>query len=49
MVIGCGDDSKTSGTQVADNPEATANRKTKGESYKGGPGKKQAKAAGKKR
>ena len=34
---GCNDDSKTSGTQVAENPEAKAHRKAKGESYKGGP------------
>ncbi len=42
---GCNDDSKTSGTQVAENPEAVAHRKAKGETYKGGPPKKQAKGA----
>ena len=46
-LIGCNDDSKTSGTQVAENPEAVANRKAKGESYKGGAPKKQAKSTGK--
>ena len=38
---GC-DDSKTSGTQVVEKQEAAAHRKAKGESYKGGPPKKQA-------
>jgi hypothetical protein len=48
LLIGCNDDSKTSGTQVPENPAAVANRKSKAESYKGGPSKKQAKAALKK-
>jgi len=42
---GCTDDSKTSGTQVAEKPEAVAHRKAKAEAYKGGPPKKQAKDA----
>jgi hypothetical protein len=46
-LIGCNDDSKTSGTQVVESPEAVAYRKSKVKSYKGGP-KKQAKAALKK-
>jgi hypothetical protein len=40
---GCNDDSKTSGTQVVEDPEAIAHRKVKGEAYKGGPPKKPAK------
>ena len=46
LLVGCSDDSKTSGTQVAENPEAAAHRKAKGEAYKGGPPKKQDKSAG---
>ena len=45
LVIGCNDDSKTSGTQVPENPAAEAYRKTKIESYKGGVPKKQVKSA----
>ena len=45
---GCNDDSKTSGTQVVEKPEAEAHRKTKGEAYKGGPPKTQAKREGNK-
>jgi hypothetical protein len=45
LLIGCNDDSKTSGTQVPENPEAVAHRKSKADSYKGGPPKKQAKSA----
>jgi hypothetical protein len=40
-LIGCSDDSKTSGTQVVENPEAAAHRKAKGAAYKGGSPKKQ--------
>ena len=47
-LIGCNDDSKTSGTQVVESPEAVAYRKSKVERYKGGPPKKQGKAVLKK-
>ena len=40
-LIGCSDDSKTSGTQVVENAEAAAHRKAKGAAYKGGARKKQ--------
>jgi hypothetical protein len=40
-LIGCSDDSKTSGTQVVENPQAAAHRKAKGAAYKGGSPKKQ--------
>jgi hypothetical protein len=43
-LIGCNDDSKTSGTQVAENPEAVVYRKSKAAAYRGGPPRKQAKA-----
>jgi hypothetical protein len=45
ILCGCTDESKTSGTQVAEDPEATAHRKTKGEAYKDKLAKKQAKGA----
>jgi hypothetical protein len=45
---GCTDESKTSGTQVVEKPEAAAHRKAKGEAYKGGPHKQQVKGAVKK-
>jgi hypothetical protein len=47
--IGCNDDSKTSGTQVPENPEAVARRKSKVEAYKSALLKKQAKPTGKTR
>jgi hypothetical protein len=43
-LIGCNDESRTSGTQVVESPEAVAYRKSKVERYKGGPPKKLAKA-----
>jgi hypothetical protein len=46
-LVGCTDNSKTSGTQVEVNPAAEAHRKAKGEAYKGGPPKKEVKSAGK--
>ncbi len=45
LLTGC-DNSKTSGTQVVEDPEAIAHRKSKGETYKGGPPKKQSKVKG---
>jgi hypothetical protein len=49
LLVGCNDDSKTSGTQVVESPEAVAHRKSKGEAYKGALIKKQANPAGNKR
>jgi hypothetical protein len=46
-LVGCTDNSKTSGTQVEVDPAAEAHRKAKGEAYKGGPRKKEAKSTGK--
>ena len=48
LFSGCNDESKTSGTQVVEKPEAIAHRKAKGEAYKGGAPKKQAQGAAKK-
>jgi hypothetical protein len=45
LVAGCNDDSKTSGTQVREDPEAEAYRKTKFGKYKGGAPKKPAQSA----
>jgi hypothetical protein len=42
-LIGCNDDSKTSGTQVEVSDQVQARRDARAESYKGGPPKKQAK------
>jgi hypothetical protein len=47
-MAGCTDESKTSGTMVQESAEAKAFRKTKSETYKGGPPKKKATAAVKK-
>ncbi len=44
-LIGCNDDSRTTGTMIEASDEVKAYRKTKGESYKGGPPSKKAKAA----
>jgi hypothetical protein len=44
-LIGCNDDSKTSGTQVEVSDKVQARRDARAESYKGGPPKKQAKGA----
>jgi hypothetical protein len=46
--VGCNDDSRTSGTQVQEDPEAEAYRKTKVGKYKGGAPKKQVKSAAEK-
>jgi hypothetical protein len=48
-MVGCNDDSKTSGTMVQVSEEDKALLKAKRESYKGGPPRKPAKAAGKKK
>jgi len=48
LLTGCNDASKTSGTQVVEDPAAVAHRKAKGENYKGGAPKKPAKGAVKK-
>jgi hypothetical protein len=45
LFAGCNDDSKTSGTQVQEDPEAEAYRKTKIGKYKGGPPKQPAQSA----
>jgi hypothetical protein len=45
LFTGCNDDSKTSGTQVHEDPAVEAYRKTKVGSYKGGPPKKQTNSA----
>ena len=45
-LVGCSDNSRTSGTQVEVSDEVLAHRKAKAESYKGGPPKKQTKAKG---
>lgn len=48
-LIGCNDDSRTTGTMVEVSDEVKAHRKSKMESYKGGPPKAKTKAvAGKK-
>jgi len=44
-LIGCSDESKTSGTMVQVSEETIAHRKAKAETYKGGPPKSKAKAA----
>jgi hypothetical protein len=44
-LIGCNDNSRTSGTMVEVSEEAKANMKAKKESYKGGPPKSKAKGA----
>jgi hypothetical protein len=44
-LIGCNDESKTSGTQVQVSDEVQARRNARAESYKGGPPKKEAKSA----
>jgi hypothetical protein len=49
LLIGCGDDSKTSGTMRQVSEETKEHQKVKTESYKGGPPKSKAKStAGKK-
>jgi hypothetical protein len=48
LITGCNDDSRTSGTQVQEDPEAEAYRKTKVGKYKGGAPKKQVKSAAEK-
>jgi hypothetical protein len=45
VLTGCTDDSKTSGTQVQEDPAAETYRKTKTGSYKGGAPSKQTKSA----
>jgi hypothetical protein len=49
QLVGCNDDSKTSGTVVPENPEAVAHRKAKAEVYKSAILKRQTKPTGKKR
>ncbi len=44
-LVGCNDESRTSGTQVEVSEKVLAHRKARAESYKGGPPKKQAKSA----
>ncbi len=44
-LVGCNDESKTSGTMVQVSEEQIAHRKAKAEAYKGGPPKSKAKAA----
>jgi hypothetical protein len=44
-LIGCNDESRTSGTMVQVSEEVKAHQKAKAESYKGGPPKSKAKAA----
>ena len=46
-LLGCSDESRTSGTLVQESEKAKAHRKAKAASYKGGPPKSRAKGASK--
>ena len=48
-MIGCTDDSKTTGTMVEESDEIKARREAKRGAYKGGPPKASVKASGKKK